>query len=75
MSYTELIVFLVYLVFMVGIGVFFFLRTRSGGEKDYFLGGRKMGPWVSALSAGNRQKQSGRQPVFFSVGKCLSCDQ
>ncbi len=49
---TELIVFIVYLLAMIGIGVFFFLRTRSGGEKEYFLGGRKMGPWVSALSAG-----------------------
>ena len=37
---------------MIGIGVYFFLRTRTGGEKEYFLGGRKMGPWVSALSAG-----------------------
>ncbi len=37
---------------MVGIGVFFFLRSKSGGDKGYFLGGRQMGPWVSALSAG-----------------------
>ena len=49
---TELIVFIVYLICMVGIGLFFFLRSRGGGEKEYFLGGRKMGPWVSALSAG-----------------------
>ena len=49
---TELIVFIIYLAAMIGIGVFFFLRTRNGGEKEYFLGGRKMGPWVSALSAG-----------------------
>ena len=49
---TELIVFVVYLCCMIGIGVVFFLRTRNGGEKEYFLGGRKMGPWVSALSAG-----------------------
>ena len=49
---TELIVFIVYLACMVGIGVFFFIRSRGGGEKEYFLGGRKMGPWVSALSAG-----------------------
>lgn len=48
----ELIVFMVYLVFMLGIGLNFFLRLRSGSEKDYFLGGRNMGPWVSALSAG-----------------------
>ena len=49
---AELLVFIVYLVFMVGIGVYFFLRSKSGGEKGYFLGGRQMGPWVSALSAG-----------------------
>lgn len=48
----EAIVFVVYLVFMLGIGVYFFLKSRSGGEKEYFLGGRQMGPWVSALSAG-----------------------
>ncbi len=49
---VELIVFIVYLVFMLGIGVWFFIRSRDGGEKSYFLGGRQMGPWVSALSAG-----------------------
>ena len=48
----ESIVFVVYLAFMLGIGVYFFLKSRRGGEKDYFLGGREMGPWVSALSAG-----------------------
>ena len=49
---VELIVFVVYLVFMLGIGVVFFLKSKGGGEKTYFLGGRQMGPWVSALSAG-----------------------
>ena len=49
---AELIVFVVYLLFMVGIGVYFFLKSKDGGEKGYFLGGREMGPWVSALSAG-----------------------
>ena len=49
---SELIVFIGYFVFMIGIGLFFFFRTKSGGEKSYFLGGRQMGPWVSALSAG-----------------------
>lgn len=37
---------------MLGIGVFFFFKDRDGGEKTFFLGGRQMGPWVSALSAG-----------------------
>ena len=49
---AELIVFFVYLSFMIGIGVFFFIRSKNGGDKEYFLGGRQMGPWVSALSAG-----------------------
>lgn len=51
MNYSELVVFIVYMVFMLGIGVYFFLHSK-GGEKEYFLGGRQMGPWVSALSAG-----------------------
>ena len=49
---SESIIFVVYLLFMLGIGVYFFFRDRNGGEKTYFLGGRQMGPWVSALSAG-----------------------
>lgn len=52
MDYTELIVFCAYLLFMLGIGIFFFFRTKNAGEKGYFLGNRQMGPWVSALSAG-----------------------
>ena len=49
---AEVIVFILYLLAMIGIGVYFFIKTKNGGEKDYFLGGRKMGAWVSALSAG-----------------------
>ncbi len=49
---TELIIFLVYLAFMLSIGIYFFVKGRGSGEKEFFLGGRKMGPWVSALSAG-----------------------
>ncbi len=49
---AELIVFIIYLAFMIGIGVVFFLRSKGMGEKGYFLGNRKMGPWVTALSAG-----------------------
>ena len=52
MVFSEVIVFVIYLLFMLGIGVYFFVRSKDGGDKDYFLGGRQMGPWVSALSAG-----------------------
>ena len=51
-STVELIVFIIYLICMLGIGVYFFFKSRGGGDKDYFLGGRKMGPFVTALSAG-----------------------
>jgi len=52
-NYSELVVFIIYLAAMLGIGVYFFIRAKGkGGEKAYFLGGRQMGPWVTALSAG-----------------------
>ena len=47
----ELFAFILYFVVVLGIGVFFFLCSKSEGEKDYFLGGRSMGPFVTAMSA------------------------
>ena len=47
----EILAFVLYFAIVLGIGIFFFFRTKGGGEKDYFLGGRSMGPWVTALSA------------------------
>ena len=52
MNVSELVVFIIYLVAMVGIGLYFFFKEKDGGEKTYFLGNRKMGAWVAALSAG-----------------------
>ena len=52
MNYVELSVFIAYFIFMVAIGLYFFSKSKGAGEKDYFLGGRNMGAWVSALSAG-----------------------
>ncbi len=49
---VENIIFILYLCLMIGIGIYFFIQSKGGGEKEYFLGGRSMGPWVSALSAG-----------------------
>ena len=47
----QLIAFICYFALVIGIGLYFFFRTRGGNEKDYFLGGRSMGPWVTAMSA------------------------
>ncbi len=47
----EIVAFVLYFVLVLAIGLFFFLKSKGAGEKDYFLGGRKMGPWVTAMSA------------------------
>ena len=52
MDIQEVSVFIIYLVFMLGIGVWFFFRDKTQTERGYFLGDRKMGAWVAALSAG-----------------------
>lgn len=51
MFQPQMIAFLLYFVIILTIGILFFFRTKSGGEKEYFLGGRSMGPWVTAMSA------------------------
>lgn len=52
-SSGEWIAILLYFALVIGVGVYFFIRDRHvEGEKEYFLGGRSMGGWVAALSAG-----------------------
>ena len=50
---AEILIFILYFAGMLAIGIYFYTKaTRfDAGEKDYFLGGRKMGPWVTAMSA------------------------
>ena len=57
MRKAELAALLCYFVLVLGIGVYFFVKSlskksKAGTEKEYFLGGRQMNGWVSALSAG-----------------------
>ena len=47
----QLLAFVLYFALILGVGLFFFFRSKEGGEKEYFLGGRSMGPWVTAMSA------------------------
>ena len=46
---AKLIAFILYLGFMIYIG----LKSASNNNdsSEFFLGGRKIGPWVTALSA------------------------
>lgn len=50
----EVLAFVIYLMLVLTVGVWFFIKGRksNGGDKDYFLGGRKMNGFVAALSAG-----------------------
>lgn len=48
---SEVLAFVLYFVVVLGIGIYFFTKSKSGNEKEYFLGGRQMGPWVTAMSA------------------------
>ena len=50
MDTPTLTAFILYLVILMSIGTFFYLRTRN--LSDYILGGRGLNPWVTALSAG-----------------------
>lgn len=52
MNGFELASFIAYFVLVLGVGVFFFFKSKDKGEKDYFLGGRNMNGLVAAFSAG-----------------------
>lgn len=45
-----MITMLVYMLVVIGIGLFFSKRANQNSE-EYFLGGRSLGPWVAAMSA------------------------
>jgi sodium/proline symporter len=49
MPIPTLVTFIVYFVFLLGIGFYFYRKSVS--IEDYLLGGRRMGAWVTALSA------------------------
>lgn len=52
MRLSETVVFILYLILIFIIGIYFSLKYKNGSEKTYFLGGRQMGAWIAALSAG-----------------------
>ena len=49
MDFMILLAFIVYFVIVLGIGYYFY--SRSHNMEDYFLGGRNMNPYVTAMSA------------------------
>ena len=49
-SLQIMIVMIAYMLVVIGIGIAFARRANQSSEA-YFLGGRSLGPWVTALSA------------------------
>ena len=47
----EIIVFLAYFIILLGVALIFYFNGSNKNSEDFFLGGRSMGPWVTALSA------------------------
>ena len=48
---SEIIVFLGYFIILFFVGLIFFFNGSNKNEEDYFIGGRSIGPWVTAMSA------------------------
>ena len=46
----HLLAMILYMAAVVGIGIYFAGRANKDAE-SYFLGGRSLGPWVTAFSA------------------------
>ncbi|MFA6855850.1 MAG: sodium/proline symporter PutP [Treponema sp.] len=46
---ARIVAFVLYLTFMIYIGLRYMKKNNS--SEDFFLGGRKVGPWMTALSA------------------------
>ena len=51
MHNAEVIVFIGYFIILFFVGLVFFFNGSNKNQSDYFLGGRSMGPWVTAMSA------------------------
>ena len=51
MHNAEVIVFIGYFIVLFFVGLVFFFNGSNKNQSDYFLGGRSMGPWVTAMSA------------------------
>lgn len=57
-----LIILILYLLLLLGIGIWS-ARISTQGSSDYFLGGRKLGPWVISMS-----EKASESSGFMTVG-------
>ena len=45
-----LIAMIIYIAVIIGVS-FFYAKRSNASTEDFYLGGRRLGPWVAALSA------------------------
>lgn len=48
---SEILVFVGYFILLFLFSLVFFFNGSNKNQEDYFIGGRSMGPWVTAMSA------------------------
>lgn len=48
MSWVDIGIFVIYMLTMLGIG--FFFMNKNANQEDFYVGGRKIGPWFIGLS-------------------------
>jgi len=48
---TKIIAIILYVLIMVSVGYFCMNKTKT--VSDFFLGGRSLGPWMSAIAYGS----------------------
>ena len=72
-----IIAFALYLGLMMYIGVYYYRKSNSIG--DYILGGRQLGPWITALSA-EASDMSGwmlmggtGSGLYYGYFRCMDC--
>jgi len=65
MSIPTLVTFIVYFVFLLGIGFYFYRKNVS--IEDYLLGGRGMGAWVTGTVVLVLWKQVGLSSRLYEI--------
>lgn len=50
---------LCYMAVIIGIGLYYAKKSNESTDNNYFLGGRSLGPYVTAMSAARASDMSG----------------
>ena len=70
----EIITFLGYFVILLGVALIFYFNGSNKNSEDFFLGGRSMGPWVTALSHRGDEEYNYFMAVCFPANQLTIID-